>query len=131
VKASKSHPAITRISSIVIGIAIGVGGCGDGPPIRPPTAIPGDSLPFEYPLALWDTGIEGEVEVMVHVTEEGAVDSAFVAETSGQPALDSAAVLGAHELRFTPGRQGDRRVATWVRVPVRFRKPGQEREGAE
>lgn len=76
--------------------------------------------PFGYPVALWNTGVEGETVVMVHVTDDGAVDSVYVAERSGHAAFDSTAVAGAYELKFAPGRRGDRRVAMWVRVPVRF-----------
>lgn len=82
--------------------------------------MPGPS-PFEYPTALWDQKLEGETLLMVHVTETGAVDSAYVVQTSGQMAFDSAALRGAKQLRFSAGRQGQRRVAMWTRVPVRFR----------
>lgn len=76
--------------------------------------------PFGYPVALWDTGVEGETVVMVHVTDVGAVDSVYVVERSGHAAFDSTAVAGAYELKFAPGRRGDQRVAMWVRLPVRF-----------
>jgi TonB family protein len=56
----------------------------------------------------------------VRVTEEGAVDSVYVLESSGQAAFDSAAVHGALDLRFHPGRKDERRVAMWARLPVRF-----------
>jgi TonB family protein len=115
----------------VVVLSLALVGCGGEEEVRAPRAVPADSSPFEYPVSLWDRGVEGEVAVMVHVTAEGTVDSVFVLETSGEAVLDSAAVAGAYGLEFMPGRRGDRRSAMWVRVPVRFRKPAPAREGAE
>ncbi|MGD8276645.1 MAG: energy transducer TonB [Gemmatimonadota bacterium] len=79
-----------------------------------------DNPPIDYPIDLWDAGIEGETLLTLHVDAEGRVDSAFVDRSSGSPKLDSAAARGGRAMRFTPARRGDRRVATWVRIPVRF-----------
>lgn len=88
-------------------------------PITEPRSLALES-PFEYPVELWDTGVEGESIVMVHVTDTGSVDSVYVLQRSSHEAFDSAAVVGAYELRFAPGRRGDERIAMWVRLPVRF-----------
>lgn len=77
--------------------------------------------PFTYPVALWDARVEGETVVMVRVSDIGDVDSVYVLDASGEAGFDSAAVAGAYELKFAPGRRGDQRVAMWVRLPVRFR----------
>jgi TonB family protein len=87
--------------------------------VRQPVPMP-DPTPIDYPVALWDRQVEGETEIMVRVNEFGDVDSAYVAKTSGFIEFDSAAVAGARRLRFTPGRRGDRHVAMWTRIPVRF-----------
>jgi TonB family protein len=91
-------------------------------------------LPFRYPVELWDEGLEGETVIMVRVTEMGAVDSVYVLEGSGQAAFDSAAVTGAKDLRFAPGRKDDRRVVMWTKLPVRFHRndgpPAGEPSGA-
>jgi TonB family protein len=101
-------------------IAAAVVACsGPEEPVENPTPMPGES-PFEYPLDLWDARIEGETMLMVHVTELGRVDSVYVLETSGFGEFDSAAVVGARRLQFSAARQGDRRVAMWTKVPVRF-----------
>jgi TonB family protein len=91
--------------------------------VQEPELIENDS-PFRYPIDLWDERTEGETIVMVRVTPTGGVDSVYVAESSGYSAFDSAAVSGARELRFVPGRRDDRRVAMWARVPVRFQTTG-------
>ena len=51
---------------------------------------------------------------------QGDADSVFVHQSSGYPALDSAAVDAVRTMRFRPGRRGDERVVAWVRLPVRF-----------
>ena len=88
-----------------------------------PAPLEGDS-PFRYPIELWDRGVQGETVLMVHVTDMGRVDSAYVLLSSGQAAFDSAALAGSPALRFAPARRGDERVASWARLPVRFRMPG-------
>jgi TonB family protein len=94
-----------------------------------PVPMP-DPTPVQYPPALWDQKVEGETEVLVRVDESGDVDSAFVVQTSGYPDFDSAAVTGARKLRFTPGKRGDKRVAMWVRIPVRFAQDSTATVGA-
>ena len=88
-------------------------------PLQQPVPV-GDRNPVEYPVSLWDQRLEGETVLLVHVDQRGDVDSAYVERTSGQAAFDSAALAGARQLRFTPGRKGDRYVAMWTRLPVRF-----------
>lgn len=87
--------------------------------VQEPIPIP-DPTPVSYPQDLWDLGIQGETEVLVHVDEMGDVDSVRVSKTSGFSDFDSAAVNGARRLRFTPGQRGDRRIPMWTRIPVRF-----------
>lgn len=78
------------------------------------------AVAIEYPLEMWDRGIEGETVLQVRVNELGEVDSVAVVETSGHESLDSAAADGARAMRFHPGRKGGRDVPVWVRIPVRF-----------
>ena len=80
------------------------------------------SVPIDYPLDLWDQGIEGSSVLKVRVTDLGDVDSVVVMESSGYPAFDSSAVRGARTLRFSPARQGDKRIEVWAHVPVHFSK---------
>jgi TonB family protein len=110
---------LARLGSALVGLLV-VASCG-GPEAagEQPELIPGPS-PFVYPIELWDLQIEGEATLMVRVSEVGAVDSVYVLESSGFAEFDDAARAGARSLRFSPGRQGDRRVAMWTRLPVRF-----------
>lgn len=97
--------------------------CGSDEPIEAPRPLTAES-PFEFPLVLWDEGIEGETLLMVHVTTLGEVDSTYIKESSGYAEFDSAAVAGARSLRFAPGRKGDKRIDRWVGLPVKFTREG-------
>ena len=88
-------------------------------PIEPPQVLT-DSIPFVYPLELWDHNISGQTVLLLRVNELGQVDSVVIDAGSGYPEFDSAAVQGAPHLRFISGRQGERRVTMWTRMPVRF-----------
>lgn len=88
-------------------------------PIEQPILMPGES-PFVYPTALWDQRIKGETLLLLRITQEGAVDSISVFVSSGHMQFDSAAVTGARKLRFVPGKQGDKPVRMWTKLPVRF-----------
>jgi protein TonB len=95
--------------------------CGSGETVQPPQPM-ADNAPIDYPVELWDARIGGETLLTIHVDAEGRADSVRVEVTSGSPTLDSAAVRGGRQMRFTPGRKGDRRVGAWIRIPVRFRR---------
>ena len=95
--------------------------CGEPPEanFEPPQVLT-DSIPFVYPLELWDHNVSGQTILLVRVDATGKVDSVAIDAPSGYPEFDSAAVQGAHNLRFIAGRQGDRRIPMWTKVPVRF-----------
>ena len=93
-------------------------GCGE-PDVVPPAPLD-DQAPVPYPLALWDAGVRGEPAVRTLVNESGRVDSVELSTSSGNASLDSAALVGVRELRFSPARQGDDAIAAWVMVPVLF-----------
>lgn len=90
----------------------------------PPVAVNANS-PVAYPPALAREGIEGTVLLRITVDSTGRVlpDSITVAESSGYPALDSAAVAGAAGLSFAPAlRRGTPVSASFIQ-PVHFRNP--------
>jgi TonB family protein len=100
-----------------------LGGCRTDAPLQAPTPITELSTVFRYPLALWDQGAQGRTTLMVHVTDAGRVDTAYVAVPSGYAAFDSASLAGVRDVSFAPAQRGDRRVAAWVRLPVDFSLP--------
>lgn len=91
----------------------------------PPVALNAES-PIEYPRPLFDQGIEGSVLLRLYVDSTGVMvpDSSRVLETSGYPALDSAALAGATDLKYSPALRDGKPVAATFLQPVEFRSPG-------
>ena len=88
-----------------------------------PVAVNGES-PFQYPADLYDQGVEGEVRLKLYVDSAGRVvpESTRVSSSSSTPALDSAAVAGARELRFAPAHRNGVPVGAAFYQPVIFRR---------
>lgn len=88
-----------------------------------------ESLPFQYPPEAWREGVGGEARIRIHINRRGRVDSAYVLESSGHAALDSAALAGARRLEYRPARQGNRPVSVWAVLPVRYPMPARAEDG--
>jgi TonB family protein len=108
-----------RVVAVVAAVAAAA--CREEAEIEQPTPLYGE-VPIDYPLHMWDQDKEGETILRVRVTDVGGVDSVEVLQSSGFGSFDSAAVAGAHVLRFTPARRGGERIAVWAEVPVYFSK---------
>lgn len=91
----------------------------------PPVALNAQT-PVEYPPALFDQGIEGTVILRLYADSTGKLvpDSTRVQESSGYPALDSAAVAAAPSLQFAPAQRDGAPVAASFLQPIYFRHPG-------
>lgn len=91
---------------------------------EPPVALDPES-PVEYPLALFEQRISGTVLLRLFADETGRLvaESTRVQESSGYPALDSAALAAAPELRFAPAIRNGAAVASLFIQPIHFRHP--------
>lgn len=78
----------------------------------------------EYPPLLRDAGIGGRVIVHFFIDEDGVVQNAVLARSSGQKALDDAALRIAPLAEFTPALNRDRRVSVWMQLPITFTATG-------
>ncbi len=106
------------VNPTVGGLRIGV----QNAPLKSPVRI--DSLhPFEYPAAAWSHGASGTTVLKILISETGSVDSAFVLQTSGDRALDSAAIVNARRLEWEPAEQGGQPIPIWGRLPVIYPSP--------
>ncbi|MGH7518712.1 MAG: energy transducer TonB [Gemmatimonadales bacterium] len=93
-----------------------------------PVALNAES-PVAYPEALLAQRIEGTVLLRLFADSNGMIapESTRVVESSGYPALDSAALAGAPGLRFAPAVHEGRRVATAFLQPIQFRNQQRRR----
>ncbi len=126
-------------AALAAALALGAARCGKAPPAdqaasggpagtqadqEPPVALNGDS-PIQYPPRLYDQRVEGDVVLRLFVDSTGRLvpESSGVADGSGYPALDSAALAGARKLRFAPARRHGLPIATAFLQPIEFRHP--------
>ncbi len=74
-----------------------------------------------YPAISRRMGEQGEVLLRVRVMRDGLPRDVEILAPSGSPRLDRAAAEAVRGWRFTPARQGDEAVESWLRVPIVFR----------
>lgn len=74
-----------------------------------------------YPAALEERGIGGTVSVLLSIDAMGRVTETSLAASSGQPALDRAALSGVRRWRFKPALRQGQPIPTTTRVNVVFR----------
>ena len=105
-------------------------GAAPPPESEAPVALNPD-VPIAYPPAQFERKVEGDVTLRLYVDSTGKLipESTRVAEPSGYPALDSAALAGAPALRFAPAKRHGVPVATEFLQPVEFRQVGTTRTG--
>lgn len=110
------------VTPVLGGLKVGASGGSFHMPV-----LASERTPFRYPPEAWREGVGGETRVRIHIDRRGRVDSAYVVDSSGHAALDSAALAGARKLEYRPARQGDRPVAVWAVLPVRYPMPAEAR----
>ena len=73
-----------------------------------------------YPEPEKEAGIGGVVWIKALVEADGSVDTADVYKTSGETALDSAALAAATQCRYSPAIQNGQPIAFWITYKVEF-----------
>ena len=134
---SRLRGAAVGTSALVLALAA----CGPEPAARPagrepadvPLVAPGDlppvaldaNSPVVYPPRLLRAGVEGTTIVRLFVDQQGSLvrDSTRIAESSGYPALDSAALAAAPRLHYAPAMRDGKPVAAPFLQPIQFRNP--------
>ncbi|NIT13315.1 MAG: TonB family protein [Candidatus Dadabacteria bacterium] len=74
-----------------------------------------------YPLIARRRGYEGTVVLNVLVLENGRVGKVAIEQSSKYKVLDSAAIRAVNDWNFIPGKRNGVMLASWVKVPIRFR----------
>jgi TonB family protein len=74
-----------------------------------------------YPDIARDSGVEGDVVLLVYIDESGHVRNAIVQSSPGLPALDESAKKAAFKCTFKPAKQQGRPVGVWYSIVMQFR----------
>jgi len=74
----------------------------------------------EYPQHVKKAGIEGNTVVQVLVDTNGTVLDTKIIKSSGNDALDKAAVVAAKKATFTHPQHKGKAVRVWVAIPMKF-----------
>ena len=82
---------------------------------------PIDTRPPIYPPRCLRMGIEGTVRVRVLVGEDGRPQEVTLGKSSGESALDQAAMDAVRFWRFEPARHNGVPVRAWAVVPIEFK----------
>lgn len=94
-------------------------GTGHGVPVTPPRLV--SSTQPKYPPAARNAGVEGVVGVKMLVNTDGRVEEAFVVRSSGNGALDEAAVAAVYKWRFSPAKDKfGQKARCYVTQGIRF-----------
>jgi len=112
---------LTAMSAAVLLLA-----CGSQPKTTP---VAGSEVPPRaeslvqpaYPEEARKAGVEGKAIVEVTVGADGAMVRCSLAESSGNPQLDEAALQAVHVSKFAAGTRDGKPVEMKVKVPFRFR----------
>lgn len=94
-------------------------GDGKGVAVTPPRVL--KKVDPRYPPIAKKNDIEGTVYVKILVDKSGKVENAYVSRSSGNGALDEAAVEAAYKWKFTPAKDKyGENSRCYITMPIRF-----------
>jgi protein TonB len=73
-----------------------------------------------YPAEAKKKGYQGEVLLRAEVLSNGRVGDVELKKSSGYEILDRSALAAVKQWKFIPAREGEKTVAVWVTIPVKF-----------
>jgi len=143
VRVAMASPASVESASIILPMAPPT-----APSVAPPAALPSVSLPERsaslparhppeervilarprygenpkpvYPAEARRKGVQGEVLLRAEVLSNGRVGDVELKKSSGHDILDRSALAAVKQWKFIPAREGEKTVAVWVTIPVKF-----------
>ena len=80
----------------------------------------GERLEETYPAELREAGIGGSTMLHFFINPQGEVENIQVAQTSGHPGLDEAAMEVARSFQFSPAENQGEAVPVWIQIPITY-----------
>jgi len=108
----------TASMALFVNMAVLVSGCGTNHEIIPPRRV--DSPILDYPPEAILKRESGELEVLLHLQEDGSVDELKIKSSTGIPILDESGMAFVNSLEFQPLVADGRKQPCWVRQKVIF-----------
>lgn len=79
-----------------------------------------EALDLHYPAHLREMTIGGTVQIYAYVLEDGSVSDVRIDESSGNQAIDDAALQVSFVLEYEPATRDGEPVPVWIKVPITF-----------
>ena len=109
--------ALSAAAALVISLPAGASTGSDSPPrAAGPQTV-------EYPMDLQRAGREGTVGIQVYVTDSGKIARVRLVSSSGDDALDNAALGSVLSWKFNPAQRSGQPVSDWATVRVVYKVP--------
>jgi protein TonB len=90
---------------------------------RAPAVDDTHPMTIVYPVSAQRAGEEGTVVLRVYVSDLGRPQNVKVAQSSGHPDLDNAAVESALGARYVPAIEGGATTSDWATVQIVYKLP--------
>ncbi len=127
---SSIDTSLKNMAGVLAGtaLALALAACGeraeDQAPVAPSTEVAAVDTPTPaYPMELACAGVGGQVILSLAVGVQGTPTSVQLVRSSGNEALDQAAVAGVQDWKFKPATRGGQPQSTSIQVPVSFNVP--------
>lgn len=118
-----------RAALALVATAAALAACTPAPPgpapVRPTELVALDTPPPAYPEALACDGVGGTTVLMLTIGTNGRVRGARVVQSSGAPALDTAAVDAVKAWQFRAATRNGQAVESPLQVPMNFKPPAE------
>jgi TonB family protein len=108
----------TASMALFVTMAVLVSGCSTNQDIIPPSRV--DSPILDYPPEAILKRESGELEVLLHLQEDGSVDELKIKRSTGIPILDESGMAFVNSLEFQPLVAHGRKQPCWVGQKVIF-----------
>ena len=92
----------------------------DEPPVLQNRSEMARLVKRNYPAGLRSEGVGGTAVLWIHIDEQGETQHVVLNKSSGNEALDNAALATAEGARFSPASNQGEPTEVWIAIPIQF-----------